>query len=79
MTAYSERVLEYFRDPFNVGDFHDFDGLGKAGKPAKTSHRDTADSLGGLPPMKMQCSVLAKEEYTKAIEDCRTGRNGSGQ
>lgn len=35
----------------------------------KLTNRAVADALGGLPPVKMHCSVLAEEAVQKAIED----------
>lgn len=39
------------------------------------SNKAVAEALGGLPPVKMHCSVLAEEGIHKAINDYRT-RNG---
>jgi nitrogen fixation NifU-like protein len=35
------------------------------------TNRDVADSLEGLPPIKMHCSLLAEEGIHKAINDYR--------
>jgi nitrogen fixation NifU-like protein len=35
----------------------------------KISNRAVAEALGGLPPIKMHCSVLAEEALKSAIED----------
>ena len=35
----------------------------------KISMKDVAKKLGGLPPLKMHCSELAKEALEKAIKD----------
>jgi nitrogen fixation NifU-like protein len=37
----------------------------------KITNRDIADSLKGLPPIKMHCSVLAADALHRAIEDYR--------
>ena len=34
--------------------------------------RDVVDALGGLPPMKVHCSVLAEDAVRAALEDYRT-------
>ena len=35
------------------------------------TNKDVVDALGGLPPVKVHCSVLAEEALQKAIEDYR--------
>ncbi|TFG92263.1 MAG: Fe-S cluster assembly scaffold protein NifU [Syntrophobacterales bacterium] len=126
MQEYSEKVMEHFRNPRNVGEIENPDGVGKVGNPvcgdimelqikvedgvivdarfktfgcgaaiatssmvtelikgktideaSKISNRAVAEALGGLPPIKMHCSVLAEEALTKAIEDYR--RRGEGR
>ena len=121
---YSEKVMDHFRNPRNVGDIENPDGVGKVGNPVcgdimelyikvkdevivdakfktfgcgaaiatssmvteliknKTieeasgiSNRAVAEALGGLPPIKMHCSVLAEEALTKAIEDYKSRRS----
>jgi len=37
----------------------------------KISNRAVAEALGGLPPVKMHCSVLAEEALKSAIDDYR--------
>jgi len=37
----------------------------------KISNRAVAEALGGLPPIKMHCSVLAEEALKKALDDYR--------
>jgi nitrogen fixation NifU-like protein len=125
MEQYSEKVMDHFRNPRNVGEIEKPDGVGKVGNPvcgdimelqikveggiivdarfktfgcgaaiatssmvteliknktvdeaSKISNRAVAEALGGLPPIKMHCSVLAEEALTRAIEDYRE-RNGS--
>ncbi|MDO9514733.1 MAG: Fe-S cluster assembly scaffold protein NifU [Syntrophales bacterium] len=126
MQEYSEKVMEHFRNPRNVGEIKNPDGVGKVGNPvcgdimelqikvedgvivdarfktfgcgaaiatssmvtelikgktideaSKISNHAVAEALGGLPPIKMHCSVLAEEALTKAIEDYR--RRGEGR
>jgi len=42
--------------------------LEEAGKVTKN---DIADKIGGLPPQKLHCSVLAADDLKKAIENYR--------
>lgn len=115
---YSEKVMDHFRNPRNVGDMPDADGIGHVGNPTcgdimelyvkvrdnvivdakfktfgcgaaiatssmvtelvkgktvdealKISNRAVAEALGGLPPIKMHCSLLAEEALKSAIDD----------
>lgn len=128
MEAYSDKVMDHFRNPRNVGDIENPDGIGRVGNPvcgdimelylrvekdvitdarfktfgcgaaiatssmvteliknktieeaAKISNRALAEALGGLPPIKMHCSVLAEEALTKAIEDYRAKKRDAGK
>lgn len=38
----------------------------------KLTNKDVAKELGGLPPTKMHCSLLAQEGISKAIEDYKS-------
>lgn len=116
--AYSEKVMDHFANPRNVGEIPDADGVGEVGNPTcgdimkmylkikdgvitdvkfktfgcgaaiatssratemvkgktieealKVTNKMVADSLGGLPPVKMHCSVLAEEALHAAIQD----------
>ena len=118
MEGYSEKVMEHFRNPRNVGKIENPDGVGYVGNPIcgdimelyikvedsiikdakfKTfgcgaaiatssmvtelvkgksinealaiSNKAVAEALGGLPPIKMHCSVLAEEALKSAIDD----------
>jgi nitrogen fixation NifU-like protein len=117
---YSEKVLEHFKHPRNVGKIEDPDGKAIEGSPAcgdmvavyikvdeatkriedikfesygcasniatgsiitalakgktldeakKITWQEAADALGGLPPIKAHCSVLAVEGLRTAIRD----------
>ncbi|MFC1621479.1 Fe-S cluster assembly scaffold protein NifU [Candidatus Omnitrophota bacterium] len=117
-TQYSEKVMEHFRNPKNVGEIPDADGIGDVGNPVcgdimrlyikvkdevivdakfktfgcgaaiatssmvtelvkgktveqalKISNRAVAEALGGLPPIKMHCSLLAEQALKSAIDD----------
>ena len=120
---YSEKVMDHFRNPRNMGEIPDADGLGTVGNPVcgdmmniyikveddrivdikfktfgcgaaiatssmvtelakgktldeamKLTRSDVADSLDGLPPVKMHCSNLAADGLHEAIKDYRTKR-----
>ena len=117
---YSEKVMDHFRNPRNVGVMENPSGVGKVGNPVcgdvmelfikvenniitdakfrtfgcgaaiatssmvtelvkgknleealKISNKAVAEALGGLPPIKMHCSVLAEEALRAAIDDYR--------
>lgn len=122
---YSKKVLHHFKNPKNVGELKDADGVATVGNPhcgdimkfyikvkkgskgeeflkdikfqtlgcgaaiatssiittmakgkslkeaEKISKIAIAQALGGLPPVKMHCSVLADEGLKKAIQDYR--------
>jgi nitrogen fixation NifU-like protein len=115
---YSEKVMEHFGNPRNVGVIEDADGVGEVGNPVcgdvmkitikvaddriedikfqtlgcgaaiatssivtemakgMTLHEavaitkdQVAEELGGLPPAKMHCSVLATDGLKVAVDD----------
>jgi len=115
---YTEKVMEHFRNPRNMGEIPNADGVGTVGNPVcgdlmtiyikvkdnkledvkfktfgcgaaiatssmitelakgktldeamKITRGDVADSLGGLPPIKMHCSNLAADGLHAAIQD----------
>jgi len=126
---YTEKVLEYFRNPRNMGRMENPDGVGKVGNPncgdvmwiyikvgknengeeiiedikfetfgcaaaiasssvitelakgktlkeaEKISNKDVVEFLGGLPPVKKHCSLLAEEGLKAAIEDYKREKN----
>ena len=124
---YSEQVMEHFRNPRNVGEIENADGVGKVGNPVcgdimelsikvkdgriddakfrtfgcgaaiatssmvtelvkgktieealEVSNKAVVEALGGLPPVKMHCSVLAEQALRSAIEDYRRRQGGEG-
>jgi nitrogen fixation NifU-like protein len=113
--------MEHFRNPRNVGEIENPDGIGHVGNPVcgdimelyikvdnstitdakfktfgcgaaiatssmvtelvkgksisdalRISNRAVAEALGGLPPTKIHCSVLAEEALKSAIDDYHT-------
>jgi len=122
---YSEKVMEHFKNPHNVGEIPDASGVGNVGNPIcgdimrlyikvdnngvitdakfktfgcgaaistssmitdlvkgktidealKISNRAVAEALGGLPKIKMHCSVLAEEALRAAINDYMARKN----
>ena len=117
---YSEKVMQHFLNPHNVGELADANGIGNVGNPIcgdilrlyikvennrivdvrfktfgcgaaiatssmvtylvkgktidealQVSNKAVAEALGGLPKIKMHCSVLAEEALRAAIEDYR--------
>lgn len=115
---YSEKVMEHFKNPQNVGEILDADGVGEVGNPRcgdimkmylkiedriiedvkfktfgcgsaiasssmatqlikgksiedamKITNKTVAEELGGLPPVKMHCSVLAEQAIKSALLD----------
>lgn len=126
-SQYSEKVMEHFMNPRNVGEIPDADGIGNVGNPicgdimrmyikvddgiitdvkfktfgcgaaiatssmatelikGKTieealdlTNQAVAEALGGLPPVKMHCSVLAEEAVQAAIDDYLRKTTGKG-
>lgn len=115
---YSEKVMDHFANPRNVGVIEDADGVGEVGNPVcgdvmkitikvaedriedikfqtlgcgaaiatssivtemakgmtleeavAITKQQVADELGGLPPAKMHCSVLATDGLKRAVDD----------
>lgn len=115
---YSQKVMEHFRNPRNMGEIPDADGVGTVGNPVcgdlmtiyikvkdkqiadikfktfgcgaaiatssmitemakgksleeamKITRGEVAESLDGLPPVKMHCSNLAADGLRAAIKD----------
>ena len=115
---YSEKVVDHYTNPRNVGKIENASGIGEVGNPVcghimkmfikvensiivdvkfktfgcgaaiatssistemikgktieealKLKNTDVVNSLGGLPPVKLHCSVLAEEAIHEAIAD----------
>jgi nitrogen fixation NifU-like protein len=115
---YSEKVMDHFSNPRNVGEIENADGIGEVGnakcgdimkmylkiendvivdvkfktfgcgaavatssiatemvkgktieEALKLTNKAVVEALGGLPPEKMHCSVLAEEAIQSAIDD----------
>jgi len=117
---YSEKVMEHFQNPRNMGEIEDPDGVGDVGNPKcgdmmrltlkidpgtliitdikfktfgcgaaiatssmitelvkgktldealQVSNKTVVEALGGLPPVKMHCSVLAEQGIAAAMID----------
>lgn len=116
---YTDKVMDHFNNPRNVGVIDDADGVGEVGNPVcgdvmkitikvddtdhitdlkfqtlgcgaaiatssivtelakgmsiqdavKISKKQVAEELGGLPPAKMHCSVLATDGLKVAVDD----------
>ena len=124
---YSDKVMDHFTHPRNVGDMENPDGIGKMGNPVcgdimemyikvkdniitdvkfktfgcgaaiatssiatemikgksieealKLTNKAVAEALGGLPPVKMHCSILAEDAIKSAIDDYLKKTTGKG-
>ena len=118
---YNERVINEFKNPKNIGEIPDADGVGTIGNAScgdimqiflkiednrivdakfktfgcaaaiasssvatemikgmtieealQVKNADVVEFLGGLPPQKIHCSVLAEEAIHAAVEDYRS-------
>ncbi len=125
-SLYSDKVMEHFKNPRNVGEIKNPDGVGHVGNPVcgdimelyikvnnstivdakfktfgcgaaiatssmvtemvkgksidealEISNRAVAEALGGLPSIKMHCSVLAEEALKSAVENYLAKRKDS--
>jgi nitrogen fixation protein NifU and related proteins len=117
---YSDKVMDHFMNPRNMGEIEDANAIGEVGNPAcgdvmrlylkiedgrimdakfktfgcgaaiasssmttemikgktvdealRLSNEAVAEALGGLPPAKQHCSVLAEDAVKAALEDYR--------
>jgi nitrogen fixation protein NifU and related proteins len=125
---YTEKVIDHYQNPRNLGELEDADGVGVVGNPTcgdmmqiqikvrdgriedvkfktfgcgaaiattsvatelikgktieealQVTNRDVMDILGGLPPVKVHCSLLAEEAIRAAVEDYRSKQGESDQ
>jgi nitrogen fixation NifU-like protein len=125
--GYSDKVMDHFAHPRNVGMIENASGVGKVGNPVcgdimelfikvgngkitdakfrtfgcgaaiatssmvtemvkgktldealQISNKVVAEALGGLPPVKMHCSVLAEDALKAAIDDYLKKTTGQG-
>jgi len=121
---YSEKIMEHFMNPKNVGEIVEADGVGQVGnakcgdimkmyikvendrivdvkfktfgcgaaiasssmatdiikgktleEALQLTNKAVAEALGGLPAVKMHCSVLAEEAIKGAIDDYKKKQN----
>lgn len=125
---YTEKVIENFQNPKNVGELADANAVGEVGSPAcgdimkmflkinddgviedvsfktygcgaaiatssvatemikgktveearKLTNQQVIDELGGLPPVKIHCSVLAEEAIKAALDDYEKNHKNGG-
>ena len=124
---YSEKVMDHFMHPRNMGEIEDASGVGEVGNPAcgdvmrlylkiedgkivdakfktfgcgaaiasssmttelikgksidealKLSNEAVSEALGGLPPAKQHCSVLAEDALRAALEDYKKKQGSAG-
>ena len=81
---YSEEVMEHFTNPRNVGEIENASGVGTVGTSSmatemikgksiqealKLTNKAVMEALGGLPPVKVHCSLLAEEAVHAALWD----------
>ena len=123
---YSDKVMDHFMNPRNMGEIEEADGVGEVGNPAcgdvmklylkiegdiivdakfktfgcgaaiasssmttelikgktidealRISNEAVAEALGGLPPAKQHCSVLAEDALKEALEDYKKRQRGA--
>lgn len=124
---YTEKVIDHYQNPRNMGELDDPDGVGVVGNPTcgdmmqiqikvqderiedvkfktfgcgaaiattsvatelikgktlaealRVTNRDVMEVLGGLPPVKVHCSLLAEQAIRAAVDDYRSTRQKSG-
>ena len=124
---YSDKVIDHFSNPRNVGEIEDASGSGTVGNPKcgdimkmdikvedgiitdvkfktfgcgaaiatssmatemvkgksidealELTNQAVAEALGGLPPVKMHCSMLAEQAIHAAIQDYQKKQQAQG-
>ena len=124
---YTEKVIDHYQNPRNLGEMDDPDGVGVVGNPTcgdmmqiqikvqgdriedvrfktfgcgaaiattsvatelikgktieealQVTNRDVMNVLGGLPPVKVHCSLLAEQAIRAAVDDYQSTRQESG-
>ena len=71
---YSEKVMDHFQHPRNVGEIENASGVGtvgnaKCGEALEVTNKAVMEALDGLPPVKVHCSLLAEEAIHAALWD----------
>ena len=78
---YSEKVMDHFQNPRNVGEIEDASGVGTVGNAKcgdimrmfldalQVTNKAVMEALDGLPPVKVHCSLLAEEAIHAALWD----------
>jgi nitrogen fixation NifU-like protein len=123
---YTEKVIDHYQNPRNMGELEEPDGVGVVGNPTcgdmmqiqirvqddriedvkfktfgcgaaiattsvateliagktieealQVTNKDVMEVLGGLPPVKVHCSLLAEEAIKAAVDDYR-GKSQNG-
>ena len=80
---YSEKVMDHFQHPRNVGEIENASGMGTVGnakcgelvkgktiqEAMEVTNKAVMEALDGLPPVKVHCSLLAEEAIHAALWD----------
>jgi nitrogen fixation NifU-like protein len=123
---YTDKVVDHYQNPRNMGEIEEPDGVGVVGNPTcgdmmqiqikvqddriaevkfktfgcgaaiattsvatelirgktidealQVTNKDVMEILGGLPPIKVHCSLLAEEAIKAAVDDYRSKAQGS--
>ena len=81
---YSEKVMDHFTNPRNMGEIENASGVGTVGnarcgdimriyldiqEALQVTNKAVMEALDGLPPVKVHCSLLAEEAVHAALWD----------